>query len=275
MRWGLCAGWCAVLVFLRTFCAEVRTHPPDAMRLRNVLSATPCFFAIWRFDKAPARKSASIACQSVSVFLGIPYHPAQQKCALQNAGTKNFSRVPLARFRCLGSIILLPLPLPDERMALQPCMTRTHNTEKMAENRRFSVFNGVSCCPRPCGLGGMAGSAEQLDVVLVQRCAAVLQLLNVIPKEPRAGAAALFTAMRPLALDGCHQGTPLRACIKAVSAFGWLFGYAGVQNAYKRPHARQNGFLAAAHVVATSSLDRSNVTSSHLASGDGRRCNRT
>ncbi|GAB29867.1 YcfA-like protein [Acetobacter pasteurianus subsp. pasteurianus LMG 1262 = NBRC 106471] len=87
------------------------------MRLRRVLSATPCFFAIWRFDKAPARKSVSIACQSVSVFLGIPHHPAQQKCALQNAGTKNFSRVPLARFRCHASGALLPLPLPAERIA--------------------------------------------------------------------------------------------------------------------------------------------------------------
>jgi hypothetical protein len=54
--------------------------------------------------------------------LGISHHPAQQKCALQNAGTKNFSRVALARFWHLGAVIDLPLPPPDGRGADQPCM---------------------------------------------------------------------------------------------------------------------------------------------------------
>ena len=72
---------------------------------------------------------------------------------------------------------------------------------------------------RLCGLGGMVAMTQQFDVGLVEVCAAVLALNDVVSDHPIGGAAALAVCSA-LTLDLLHQRPPFPALVKA---FGLLW----------------------------------------------------
>lgn len=85
----------------------------------------------------------------------------------------------------------------------------------------------------------MAGSTQQLDVVLCQGRATIFQFLDMVTKQTGAGSSAPFADIWPFVPNGGQQVPPCRARVKAVSTLGRLLGYAGIQNTDKRLQAAQ------------------------------------